>query len=118
MTMLIRLARAFPLLAVLAVLALVIYLILSRSKSPEYAKETLILIFTRLTIALAVFFGVFSLYAWFEGHIAALELAGAFALVSLLALGITRWCNYVFLRNHPHFRRKPVKAKTKFRWPF
>lgn len=113
-----RLSRTIPLLIILAVLAAVIYVVVSYRRSPARAKEVLIKVFSWLCGALAAFFGIVSLYAAFESNVAVLELTASFAAVGLVGFGVARWCNHVFLKNNPHYKSKSQKAKTKHRWPW
>ena len=39
-------------------------------------------------------------------------------VVALIGLAVTRWCNHVFLKNHPSYKKKPVRATVKRRWPW
>lgn len=111
LAMIARLSRIVPLLVVLAVLALVVYLVVMYRSSPARAKEVLIKMFTVLTSALSAFFGLASLYAWFEGNMAVLDLTAGFLAASLLSLGITLACRAVFLRHNPAYRKKPMKSR-------
>ena len=103
MGVLVRLARALPLVLALAVLALVLYVVISWTRSPNRAKEILIQLFTVLSAVLSVVFALGTTYALFENNTAVLELAGAFLGVSLLTLLITRLCRQRFIRNHPNY---------------
>ena len=120
MNLLIRLIRALPLLVVLAVVALVVYLVVSGVKSPERAKEVLIKLFGVLTSALTVFFCTASAYAWLESNWYVLDLFGAFAAVSALALVVTLVCRRRFIKNHPDYKFDrsffPKPPKMKFPW--
>ena len=115
-----RLYRFWPLLVVLAVLAGVIYLVVTFRHTPEKAKAVLIKIFLALTIALSVFFGLASLYALLDGSEPVLDLALSCLILSLVLLGVTLLCRWRFLKNHPNYRFKPVKAKVihRRRWPW
>ena len=92
MNVLIRLARALPLVVVLAVLAVVVYALVSWARSPQRAKEVLARLFLVLTGALTALFCVASAYAVFEANQPVLDLFSAFAAVSALALGVTCVC--------------------------
>lgn len=109
--MIARLSRIAVLLVVLAVVALVVYLVATYRYSPTRAKEILIKLFTAITGVLSSFFGLFSLYAWFEHNVGVFDLAFSFLLTALVALGVTQICRAVFLKHHPAYRKKPMKAK-------
>lgn len=111
MNLLVRLSRSLPLVAFFAVLALVVYFAVSWRRSPNQAKEVLIKLFLAVTGALTVFFGLASLYALLDGNANVLELTGAFAAVSVLALGVTLVCRWRFLKNHPNYRRKATRTR-------
>ena len=106
----IRLYRILPLLVLLAVVACIVYVIMSFRYSSERAKATLIKVFTLLTIALSVFFGIVTLYALFEHNQAVIELAGSCLATALVGLVVTRICNYVFKKNHPHYGEEVAQA--------
>ena len=106
----IRLYRILPLILVLAVVAIVIYFVLTWRYSSNKAKEVLIRVFTWITIVISVFFGLVTLYAVFEQNIAVIELAGSCLAIGLIGLLITRICNHVFRKNHPSFRVVTEKA--------
>lgn len=106
----IRLYRILPLLILLAVVAVVVYLIMSFRYSSEKAKATLITVFTWLCGVLSMVFGIITLYAAFEGNQPVLELTGSCLAVSLIGLAITRICNYVFRKNHPRYGKVVAKA--------
>ena len=119
MGLLARLGRMVPMIIVLAILAIVIYFVVQWKSSPSRAKEILIKVFTWITIAISIFFGIVTLYAGAEGNMAVLDLSVSCLIVTLVALGITRWCNHVFLKHNPHYKAKRnVKAKTKRRFPW
>ena len=109
--MIARLSRIVPLLIVLAVVALVVYLVATYRYSPNRAKEILIKMFTVITGAISAFFGLASLYAWFEHNEAVFDLAFSFLLTGLVGLVVTRVCRAVFLRHNPAYRVKPMKTK-------
>lgn len=118
MAVIARLYRVVPIMLALAAIAVVVYLVVSRLRTPARAKEVLVKLFTWLCSALAVFFGAVAAYAVSEGNEPVFDLAVGFALVGLLGLGVTRLCNAVFIRNHPNYRSKPQKAKVERRWPW
>ena len=106
----IRLYRIVPLLVLLAVVAAVVYLIMSFRYSSERAKATLIRVFTWLCAVLSVAFALFTLYAVFEQNQTVIELAGSCLAVTLIGLVITRICNRVFRRNHPRYGEEVAQA--------
>lgn len=118
MALLVRLSRTIPLIILMAVLAAVIYLVVTYRHSPARAKEVLIKVFTWLNGVIVGFFGLVALYALFEANEAVLDLAACFAAVGIIGLGVTLWCKHVFLRNNPSYRKKPMKASTKRHWPW
>ena len=103
MNVLIRLIRALPLVVALAVLAVRVYALVSAFRSPDRAKEVLIRLFAVLTGVLTALFCLASAYAVFEGNQPVLDLFGAFAAVSALALGVVSLCAWRFARTHPDF---------------
>lgn len=109
--MIARLSRVVPLLILLAVLAGVVYLVVAYRHSPNRAKELLIKIFAVLTGALSAFFLLACLYAWFEHNEAVFDLALTFLITTLVGLGVTLICRAAFLRHHPDYRKKPMKAR-------
>ena len=109
--MIARLSRIVPLLIVLAVVALVVYVVATYRYSPARAKEILIKMFTVVTGVLSGFFGLVSLYALFERNAPVLDLAASFLAAALIGLVVTRVCRAVFLKHNPAYRKKPVKAK-------
>ncbi len=113
-----RLSRAIPFIIILAVIALVIYLIVSALRSPSRAKEILIKIFTWLSIIIIIVCLLIALYALLDHNQTVIELALLFALVGLIALVITRLCNYVFLKHHPHYKDTAQKARVIRNWPW
>lgn len=108
--LLVRLARSLPLVVALVVLAIVIYLVVTRVRSKARAKEVLIQVFTVLCSALAIFFGLVSIYAIIDGNQPVLELAASFAVVGVLGLLITLVCRYFFKKHNPHYSRKAQRA--------
>ena len=116
--MIARLSRIVPLLVFLGVVAAVIYLVVAATRSPERAKEVLIKVFTVLNSAITVFFAIVSLYAWFEGNENVFDLAFWFGVTGLVCLGITYFARWRFLKNHPHYRMKPMRATIKDHFPW
>ena len=106
----IRLYRIIPLLILLAVVAAVVYVIMSFRYSSDRAKATLITVFTWLCTALSVFFLLATLYAVFEHNDTVIELAGSCLATTLVGLGITRLCNHVFKKNHPRYGEEVAQA--------
>ncbi len=113
-----RLSQSVPLMIVMAVAAIIIYLVVTYRHSPARAKEILITVFTWVGIVIAAFFGLVCLYALFEGNSGVLDLGLCFLVVGLVCLAITRWCNHVFLKHHPHYKSKAQTAKVKRRFPW
>lgn len=112
-------ARIIPVVLVIALVAGIIYVVMTARTSPERAKEVVIAFFTWVFVALAAFFALASLYALAEHNDAVLDLAISFVIVALVGLGITRLCNRRFLKNHPHYIPKRTgRAKTKRRFPW
>ena len=105
-----RLSRIVPLLAVLAFIAAVVYIVMSFRYSSERAKATLIQVFTWLTGGLSVIFALVTIYALFEQNIPVIELFASFLGTTLVGLVITRICNAVFKRNHPHYGEEVARA--------
>lgn len=118
MGLLARLSRVVPLALLLALLAVIVYLVVTYRHSPARAKEVLIRLFTWLCGALSVFFVLASVYAFFDHAPAVLDLTLSFLAVSLVGLGITRLCNYRFLKHNPAYRKKRLAATTRRRWPW
>ena len=106
----IRLYRILPLLVLLAVVAVVVYLIMSFRYSSDKAKAVLIKVFTWLCAVLSVAFGIITLYALFEQNQPVIELSGSCLAVTLIGLAITRVCNHVFHKNHPHYGEQVTQA--------
>lgn len=106
-----RLLRMLPLFVILAVLAVIIYLVVSYRQSPNRAKEVLLKIFLVITGVLTGVFLLGSLYALLDGNTAAFELVFACFIAALICLVITLVCRYVFLKHHPSYRKKPMKTK-------
>ncbi len=106
----IRLYRILPLLVLLAVVAVVVYLIMSFRYSSDKAKAVLIKVFTWLCGILSIVFAVITLYALFEQNAPVIELTGSCLAVTLIGLVITRICNYVFRKNHPHYGEQVAQA--------
>jgi hypothetical protein len=101
--LIVRLYRILPLLIVLAVLALLIYAVVSATHSSTKAKEVLIRVFTVVCAAITVFFGIFTLYALFESNTAVLELAGSCAAVGAIGLIVVIICKHNFIKHNPNY---------------
>lgn len=112
-----RLSRIVPLVILLAVVAAIIYLVVTYRHSPARAKEVLIQVFTWVCGVLSALFGVASVYAFFDNAPAVLDLTLSFMAVGLVGLAITRLCNRRFLKHNPHYRKKRLAATTHRRWP-
>lgn len=106
----IRLYRILPLLVLLAVVAVVVYLIMSFRYSSERAKATLIKVFTWLCGILSVFLAIVTLYALLEQNQPVIELAGSCLAVTVIGLIVTRICNHIFRKNHPRYGEDVAKA--------
>ena len=106
----VRLYRIIPLLILLAVIAAVVYVIMSFRYSSDRAKATLITLFTWLCAILSIIFALGTIYALFEHNNTVIELAGSFLATTLVGLGITRICNHVFRKNHPHYGEEVAQA--------
>ena len=102
-----RLSRVVPLVLLLAVAAGIIYLVVTYRHSPARAKEVL-----------SGFFALASVYAFFDGAPAVLDLTLSFLAVTLLGLALTRFANYRFLKHNPSYRKKRPPSTTKHRWPW
>lgn len=113
-----RLSRAVPLVLLLALAAGIIYLVVTYRHSPARAKEVLIAVFTWLCGVLSGFFALASVYAFFDGAPAVLDLTLSFLAVTLLGLALTRFANYRFLKHNPNYRKKRLPSTTKHRWPW
>lgn len=108
-----RLSRIVPLLIVLAVVASIVYLVATYRYSPSRAKQILVKMFTWITGVLSAFFLLVTLYALFEDNAAVFDLAASFLATAAIGLAITRICNAVFLKRHPEYKHKPIKATRK-----
>lgn len=106
-----RLARGLPVLVALLVAAGLIYVVAAWRTSPNRAKVILIRMFMVLCAAVSVFFLFAAGYAAIDNNPTAVEIALTFMLPGLLGLGITFACRAVFLRHHPQYAHKPVRAE-------
>ncbi len=116
--MFVRLFRAIPLFALMAVVAGVVYVVVAWRESPTRAKEILIKVFIVLTGVLTSFFALASLYALADKNPDVLDLFLTFLIVAAVALAITLICRAVFLKNHPSYKQKPTPAHVIRRWPW
>ncbi len=110
MNAMIRLATSVPLILFLALLAGALYIFATWRRSPDYAKELLIKVFTVLTGGLSILFALASLHALLDGNSVALEIVLTFAAVSIAALAITRICRWRFVKHHPNYRFKRTRT--------
>lgn len=99
--------RALPLLAVLAIVSLVAYLVCTALCSPELAKTLLTKVLTGFTGFLTVLFCAATAYAWLENNMYVLEFMGGLAFVSALALGAVRLYAHHLVRHCAHDGRNP-----------
>lgn len=99
-------------LIVLAVVAVIVYIVAAWRYSPNRAKELLIKMFTAITGGVSVFFLLVCAYAWLERNDAVFDLALSFLLTALIGLAVTRICRSVFLRHNPAYRIKAAKTTT------
>ena len=106
----IRLYRILPFLILLAVVVLIAYLIMSFRYTSEKAKATLITFLTWLFGILSVALGLITLYALFEHNGPVIELFGSCVAITLIGLVVTRICNAIFRKNHPHYGEPVAKA--------
>lgn len=116
--LLVRIMRMIPLIVFMLMLAAAIYLVVTFRHSPAKAKEVLIRVFTWFNALLIGFFGVASIYALFESNMPIFEIAISCSIVGAIGLCITLWCRHVFWKNNPGYKKKPMKATTKRRWPW
>ena len=110
MPILARISRIVPLLIILAVIAGIVYLIMSFRYSSNRAKEALITIFTWLTGVLTIAFIGMTIFALLDKNDVVAELGLSFAAVTLIGLGITRLCNRTFKKNHPEYSEQATHA--------
>lgn len=115
MQLILRLIQSLPLVIALAILAVLVYAVVSWAKSPTRAKEVLIKLFTVVTGILSAAMALATLYGILEKNENAAWFFGAFLIVSLVALAITLFCRWRFVKNHPHYRFKPIFSRTMFR---
>lgn len=106
----IRLYRILPFLILLAMIVLIAYLIMSFRYTSDKAKAVLIKFLTWLFGILSVLLGLVTLYAVFEHNQPVIELFGSCVAVTLIGLVVTRICNAVFRKNHPHYDETVTKA--------
>lgn len=106
----IRLYRILPFLILLAVIIGIAYLIMSFRYTSERAKGMLIKFLTALFSALSVALGAVTLYALFERNQPVIELFGSCVVITIIGLVVTRICNAIFRKNHPHYGEKIAEA--------
>lgn len=106
----IRLYRVLPLYVVLAVVAIVVYLIMSFRYSSDKAKAVLIKVFFWLCAALSVVFLLITLYSLLEHNDPVTELFGSCLAVTVVGLAITLICRVVFKKHHPYYGEKVAQA--------
>lgn len=116
--LLVRIMRMIPLIIFMLMLAVAIYLVVTYRHSPAKAKEVLIRVFTWFCAVLIGFFGLASIYALFESNMPIFEIAISCSIVGAIGLLITLRCRYVFWKNNPGYKKKPMKTTTKRRWPW
>ncbi len=108
-----RFVRIIPLLIIFAVLAILIYVIISWRYTTNHAKEALIKVFTVLTIATSVLFLLATIYALIENNAFVAEFFVTCLATTLILLGITLLCKRSFRKHHPNFRWEITeRAKT------
>lgn len=106
-----RFARSLPLIILLLLAAGIIYVVAAWRTNPNRAKLILIRAFTIICTAVIIFFALAAIYAAIEQNFTAVEIALTFALPGVIGLVITLICRAVFLRNHPQYAHKPVRAE-------
>lgn len=106
----IRLYRILPLIIVLAVVALVVYIIMSFRYSSNKAKAIMIKVFFWLFVVLSVIFLAITIYALLDKNVAVAELFGSCLAVTVIGLGITLICRAIFKKNHPYYGEKVTEA--------
>lgn len=111
--LIVRLYRIVPLLVILAVIAILIYLVVSWRHTPAKAKEILIRCFIVLNTALSAFFALATLYAWLENNSFVMDFFITLLGTTVVMLGITYLCRWKFLKNNPHYRWRPTGRATK-----
>lgn len=111
MTALLRIMQSLPLVVALALIAGIVYFVVSYTKSPNRAKEVLINLFLVIGTGLCVIFGLVCLYCLFEGNQGMLEFFAMFLAISVLTLAITLICRAVFRKHHPHYQFKRIAAR-------
>ena len=107
-----RLTRLLPIFFGIAAAAVALYVVVSVRYSPVKAKELLIKIFTILFGLTTLFFLLATIYAAIDGSPDAVELMASFLIPFAFGLAVTLVCRAVFLKNHPAYKLKPVRAET------
>ena len=118
MALLARLGLIIPFVIAIAIIGVVVFFVVQFRSSPARAKEILLKVFTWIASIITGFFALASIYALLDGNMAVFELAFMFLILGVIFLVVVRICHYVFIKHHPHYKRKPMKAKTKRRWPW
>ena len=106
----IRLYRILPFLVLLAVIIGIAYLIMSFRYTSERAKGMLIKFLTVLFLVLSIALGAVTFYAVFENNPPVIEFFGSCVAITLIGLVVTRICNHVFRKNHPHYGEEVAQA--------
>ena len=106
----IRLVRLLPFLVLLAIVIGIAYLIMSWRYTSERAKGMLIKFLTWLFSILSVGFALVTAYALFEHNDPVIELFGSCLAITLIGLVVTRICNAIFRKNHPHYGEEVAQA--------
>ncbi len=113
MPMVARLTRLLPIFFGIAIAAVALYVFVSIRYTPIKAKELLIKIFTIVFGVATLFFLLATVYAALDSaRPEAVELMATFLLPFAAGLAITLACRAVFLKNHPAYKLKPVRAET------
>ena len=89
---LVRLIRALPLLAIVAVVTAVLYGLLVATSTRDKARRVIIRVLSVINGALTVLFTLVTLYALFENNVYVLELADVCAALFAIAFIIVRVC--------------------------
>lgn len=106
-----RLYRILPLLIILAILAVVIYLIVSWRHTPARAKEVLITVFTWIDWVSFGLFGLATAYAILEGNAFVADFFLTCAVTMLVIQVIVILAKRSFLKHHPNYQWR-VNAST------
>ena len=112
MAFFVRIYRIVPLVAVLIILAVVVYLVASFKFPSPKAKKIVIDMFYVITAVLCVFFILATLYAVLDSNMFGVELFASFFAVALIGLIIVAVCNHKFLKHYPQYKDKAVPARV------